>query len=141
MITIKTIPRWTMHDVKDWHQLYVANGDGINDLNLVTSTLINYTMIIGINEINEDNLDDVSCRIALVEAIIGTTLMKENKRLFITRGDVARHIGLRTEAVQMELANFWAEMRNYNRQNHSAGLREANDDRTALYSLYQLPTP
>jgi hypothetical protein len=67
MARFPTIPRWEMHEVKDWKQLYVATDDGAKELHLVTSVLINYTMAIGVNEITEDNIDDVSCRIALLE--------------------------------------------------------------------------
>ena len=130
-----------MHEVKNWKQLYVTNDDGAEELNLVTSVLINYTMVIGVSEITENNIDDVSCRVALFEAVFGTVLMKGEKRIFITRDDVARHIGLRTEAAKIELDEFWARMRNFNRQKHSVGLREANEYSTALFSLYQLPTP
>ena len=48
-----TFPRWEMHEVKDWQQLYVANENGTEELNLVTPTLINYTMIIGVNNIDQ----------------------------------------------------------------------------------------
>lgn len=83
----------------------------------------------------------VSCRIALLEAVVGTMLKKGERRIFITRDDVARHIGLRTESAKIELYEFWARMRNFNRQEHSAGLREANGYSTAFFSLYQLPAP
>src|SRR5262245_23079251 len=112
MAAIPTFPRWEMHEVKDWKNLYVSNNGGANELNLVTSVLINYTMAIGVNEITEDNLDDVACRVALWEAIVGTALTTGEKKIFITRDDVARHVGLRTESASIELEEFWARMRN-----------------------------
>src|SRR6188768_2417067 len=110
-----TFPLWSMHDVKDWKQLYVAADGGVNELNFVTTLLINYTMVIGVSEITEDNVDDVACRVALLEAVCGTALLKGKKRIFITRDDVARHIGLRTESANIGLTEFWAKMRNFNR--------------------------
>jgi len=128
-MSFPTFPRWVMHDVKDCEQLYVANKDGTTELNLVTTALINSTMVIGVNKITDDNVDDVSCRIALLQSIYGTLLFVESeedkKPIFITRDDVARHIGLETEAKEIELASFWAQMRNFNRQENCAGLREA----------------
>jgi hypothetical protein len=107
-------------------------------LNLVTATLINHTMIIGVNHITDDSVDDVSCRIALLQSVVGTSLwVGEKKQIFITR-DVARHIGLRTDSEEIDLANFWARMCNVNRQERSLGLREANGSVTALYSMYRL---
>jgi hypothetical protein len=125
-----------MHEIKDWQQLYIANENGTEELNLVTATLINYTMVIGVNKITDGNVDDVSCRIALL--VNGSVLTAGEKQIFITRDDVARHIGLRTESEEIELANFWTRMCNLNCQEHSRGLREANGNATALYSMYRL---
>jgi hypothetical protein len=127
-----------MHEVKEWQQLYVADDNGTEELNSVTATLINYTLLIGVNKITDDNVDDVSCRIALLETVNGNVLSAGEKRIFITRDDVARHIGLRTEAAEIELAEFWAQMCKMNGQAHSAGLREINGNATALYSMYRL---
>src|SRR5258705_181643 len=71
-------PRWVMHEVKDWQQLYVANENGTKELNLVTATLINYTMMIGVNKITDDNVDDVSCRVALLQSVFGCACRKSN---------------------------------------------------------------
>jgi hypothetical protein len=133
-----TFPRWEMHEVKDWRQLYVTNQDGTRELNYVTTALINFTMVIGVNKITDDNVDDVSCRMALAQSIYGTVLSMGEKKIFITRDDVARHIGLRTESTEIELASFWARMCNFNRQEDCLGLREANGNATALYSMYGL---
>jgi hypothetical protein len=137
-MSFPTFPRWLMHEVRDWQQLYVVNENGTKELNLVTTTLINYTILIGVSKITDDNVDDVSCRVALLESVNGTVLRAGEKRIFITRDDVARHIGLRTESAEIELAEFWAQTCKLNRQAHSVALREANGNTTALYSMYRL---
>jgi hypothetical protein len=130
-----------MHAVKEWQELFVATDNGKQELNLVTSTLINYTMAIGVSQVSEQNIDEVSCRIALLESIFGAVLSKNGAQIFITRADVARHVGLRTEAPDIELAVFWQRMRALNVANQTAGLRSANESASALYSLYRLSTP
>jgi hypothetical protein len=136
MPPIPTIPRWSMHAVANWQELYIAEEDGSKHLNLVTSVLINYTMAIGINEITEDNLDEVSCRVLLLEAAYGPTLKMGQRAVFMTRDDVARHVGLRTESEPLELEKFWGRMRSRIRRENSVGPLDCNQGSTALSSLY-----
>lgn len=141
MASIPTFPRWQMHDVRDWEQLYVAGENGTETLNLVTATLINYTLVIGVSEITDDNIDEVSCRIALLEAVHGPSLRSGTKNIFMTRDDVARHVGLRTEATNTTPDKFWTQMRARNREERSMGHREANGNCSAFDALYQCSTP
>ena len=132
-IQMITIPRWSAHDVRDWKHLCILNENGKRELNPVTCVLINYTLAIGVNEITEDNIDEVFCLVALLEAVYGAVLTTtKNTPLFITRDDVARHIGLRTESPPIALSDFWNQMLVINRNKNSVGMREANGGTTAL---------
>ncbi|TMI99578.1 MAG: hypothetical protein E6G97_21930 [Alphaproteobacteria bacterium] len=114
------VPRWSAEGVKERHQLFVVNEDGEKVLNSITAALINYTSIIGISEITDENIDEVSCRVALLEAICGPLLISNNAPRFLSREEIARHVGLCTEAYPLPLEVFWKNMLLANRTKNDA---------------------
>lgn len=133
-MALRTLPRWHMHEVQGWDKLYVTDANGKSELNPVTIMLINYTMAIGIGEISNENVDDVSCRIALLEAVLGTEGGKH-----VTRADVVRHVGLRTEVEHKDLPTFWKMICNLNRQHNSLENSEAERELTDLSATSEDP--
>lgn len=81
-----------------------------DSLNPMTEALIFSTMIVGLNEISEKNVDEFYFRIALFESLF-TTMLKtwendEPVSVFIERDDIVNHIGLWTNASSMTNAQY-----------------------------------
>jgi hypothetical protein len=101
------IPKWQAYDVRDWHQLLIRDSTGGNDINLVTATLINYMPIIGISTLTNKNANDAWQRISIHQALFGSLLHDANGNpLFFTRSDIARHVGIETEARDVSFEEF-----------------------------------
>ena len=105
-----TFPKWSAQSVKEWDSILIAKPTGEPPVNPVSAAIINYTMVVGLSEITAENAGEVFMRIALLEAVRGTVLTLEDRPLFITYEDVQRHIGLRTEAPEKTLAEFWQDL-------------------------------
>ncbi len=104
---IPIFPRWSAHAVEDWNRILVREPSGETQVNPVSAVIINYTRMIGIDEITPDNVDEVFMRVATLEAIRGTILSLGDHPLFITREDILMHVGLRAEADRKTLDEFW----------------------------------
>jgi len=77
-----------------WHGL--KKGDRI--LNPVTNALIWHSLNTGIGTITREVAAEVWARIHLVETIYGASLMNSEGERPITKDDVLKHIGLKTNA-------------------------------------------
>jgi hypothetical protein len=80
------------YDEKSWHP--------------VCSGLVWLSMSCGYNEITEKNFEEVAQRIAIHQHILGAYFRKGDERVYITRVDVMRYIGLRTNASTMTKVQF-----------------------------------
>jgi hypothetical protein len=107
---MRTFPKWSAHNVKEWASILVATPTGEPQVNPVSAAIINYTMVVGLSEITAENADEVFMRFALLEAVRGAVLTLDDRPLFITYEDVQRHVGLRTEAPEKTLAEFWRDL-------------------------------
>lgn len=107
---MRTFPKWSAQNVKEWDSILVVTPTGEPQVNPVSAAIINYTMVVGLSEITAGNAGEVFMRIALLEAVRGTVLTLEDRPLFITYEDVQRHVGLRTEAPEKTLFEFWREL-------------------------------
>jgi len=102
------IPTFCAHQVADWSKLLVEISDGRKYLNIATATLINYMPIIGIIELTEANIDDAWVRIMLIENLFLKCIVDNNgRRVFLTKDDVARHVGLSTEGASLTFHEFY----------------------------------
>lgn len=102
------IPKWTAHGVADWDDLLVDNGDGRFELNEATAALLNYMPAIGITALTQETAGDAWCRIAIHQALFGALVQnsKTGQKLFLTKSDVFRHIGVETEGTQQSFSQF-----------------------------------
>lgn len=80
------------YDEKSWHP--------------VCTGLVWLSMYCGFNEITEKNWEEVAQRIAIWQKFFGAYLSKGSDRVYITRLDVQRYIGLRTNASRMTKTQF-----------------------------------
>ena len=104
------IPKYSLAEVADWEALMVeGNGCG-RQLNEATAALINYLPVIGIAQLSASNLDDAWLRIAAHQAQLGSFVVDPatGRSLYLTREDVARHIGLRAEGHDQTIEAFWS---------------------------------
>lgn len=76
----------------------------------ITDSLIWATMIVGIGQITEKTVDEFARRLAAYQAIDGGMILREGGRIHITREDVERHIGLRTNVTKESAATFNAKI-------------------------------
>lgn len=103
---MRLIPRWNVSEVSN-SELFEASRDGGKELNAVTGLLVWYLYTIGIPQITPANFQEVWRRVAIVEALTGGALNVGNKTLFMTFGDIVRHIGLvASEAVDRDFQSF-----------------------------------
>lgn len=128
---ILIVPKWSAHAVEDWDRILLREPSGETRVNPVSAVIINYTLMIGIDEITPDNVDEVFMRVAALEAICGTIFHLGDHPLFITREDILMHVGLRTEAHRKTLDEFWRGLRSESIP-IGAGHLEANGGVTAL---------
>jgi len=102
------IPRYSLLKVADYQALFVPDSEGERNLNEATALLINYLPVIGVPELTEDRAEDAWLRIAAHQAQLGTPVEGlKGERLYLTRLDVIRHVGLRTEGDNKSIESFW----------------------------------
>lgn len=102
------VPRYSLADITDYSALFVAGADGEKVLNEASALLINYMQVIGVSELNENNVEDAWLRIATHQAQLGTPMFGiHGQDLYMTRADVLRHVGLRTECANEPIERFW----------------------------------
>lgn len=80
------------YDEKSWHPVCFG--------------LVMLSMNCGYREITEKNFEEVAQRVAIWQKIFGAYLSKGSERIYITRLDVQRYIGLTTNASTMTKAQF-----------------------------------
>jgi hypothetical protein len=99
---------WDISKITDWENVCFEEGTKIQSL--VTYALIHYTMIVGINEITEDNYREFHKRMSFCDLVEGRTLIytAEND-VSIPLNKVKDHIGLNTNASEKTNIEFAAE--------------------------------
>jgi hypothetical protein len=106
-------PRYNIAEVHDYPALFVPGTDGARVLNEATALLINYLPVIGVPELTKRNVEDAWLRIAAHQAQLGTPIDGTNgQRWYLTRVDVLRHIGLKTEGTEEPIERFWQYLSN-----------------------------
>jgi hypothetical protein len=104
------IPKWNAHRVKEWDDLIVVTEEESRQLNAASVALLNYMPIIGITELEVDNIDDAWRRIAITQALYGSFVYEDEgtykKPLFFTKSDIERHIGAESEGKQLTFEEF-----------------------------------
>ena len=80
------------YDDKQWHPVCFG--------------IVMLSMNCGYNAITEKNWEEVAQRIAVWQHIFGAYLSKDSERVYITRLDVQRYIGLTTNASTMTKTQF-----------------------------------
>lgn len=130
------LPKWRAHNVADWNDLLVDNGDGQVDLNEATATLLNYMPIIGITVLTRENAGDAWCRIAIHQALFGGFVHdpKTGQPYFLTQADVFRHIGVETEGTEQSFTDFCSSVHRRAQQQDESNLPSfiANGRRSLL---------
>jgi hypothetical protein len=71
---------------------------GESYLSPVTNALIWHSLNTGIGTITEESAAEVYARVSFVEMLYGASLMGPEGPVFITKEDIERHVGLRTNA-------------------------------------------
>ena len=111
--------RWSIKKVMgfkknpDDYYLPIKNKKGgkVFDIQPITKHLVYETMIVGLGEITENNIDEWLIRMRLAEKLYGTSLMIRDdkgvvKPYHITIEDLERHIGLWTNANRLKRKEF-----------------------------------
>jgi hypothetical protein len=91
---------WNIQDCKNYKQL------GTEKNWRVTNSLIWATMAVGLWHITDKNYDEFYRRLHILEQKNGTFLMRDRQPYFITKADVKRRIGLRTNASTISKRDF-----------------------------------
>jgi hypothetical protein len=101
-------PRFDLANVADYRELYISDDSGSQVLNSATALLINYMPVIGVPELTANNAEDAWLRIAAHQAQLGTPIEgPTGEPLYLTREDVLRHAGLRTDGTREPIEAFW----------------------------------
>lgn len=87
---------WNAEKVKGWKD----KGERVTD------AVIYMTMLVGINEITDENAEEFFARVSLNEKLFGAALTKGGKERPLTLEDIRGHIGLRTNAATMTRTQF-----------------------------------
>jgi len=134
---IIVIPKWEAHNVANFEQLVILDGNGQKFLNFASCALINTMPMVGITEITEETKRDLWVRITIFHAMNGSSFYfkQENKQtpVFLTQQDIYRHVGLSTEGANysfVEFCNKWVANRNIEDETSSAWC--ANNFRSML---------
>ena len=98
---------WDIGNIKDYKTV-CFNGEGDDaELKTVTSTLINLTMNLGINDWTDKNIDEVLLRLRMYESIYGKLVYNgttgDNS---LTNEVIRQHVGLYTNASSFSFAEF-----------------------------------
>ena len=98
---------WSIEDIKDYKTV-CFNGEGDDaEMKTVTSTLINLTMNLGINDWTDKNIDEVLLRLRMYESIYGKLVYNgttgDNS---LTNEVIRQHVGLYTNASSFSFAEF-----------------------------------
>ena len=98
---------WSIEDIKDYKTV-CFNGEGDDaELKTVTSTLINLTMNLGINDWTDKNIDEVLLRLRMYESIYGKLVYNgttgDNS---LTNEVIRQHVGLYTNGSSFSFAEF-----------------------------------
>ena len=76
------------------------------DWHPVTSALIWATLSVGFGSITDENADTFANRLLALQAISGGDILTDEGRIVVTREDVHRHIGMRTNVTTMRVGEF-----------------------------------
>jgi len=95
-------------DVADWQR--VCTHPSKNEWHPVAHTVALLSMACGFNRITAQNLPDVSERIMQYQLVVGAALSTQAGRLYITPKDIARLVGLRTNASPMSIKQWKAHL-------------------------------
>ena len=111
--------RWSIKKVMgfkknpDDYYLPIKNKKGgkVFDIQPITKHLVYETMVVGLGEITENNIDEWLIRMRLAEKLYGTSLMIRDdkgvvKPYHITIEDLEKHIGLWTNAEHIKRKEF-----------------------------------
>lgn len=71
---------------------------GESYLHPTTNALIWHSLNTGIGTITEENVAEVWARVRFIEKLYGASLMDQDGPVFLTRDDVRKHVGLKTNA-------------------------------------------
>jgi len=103
---------WSISDVRDWESLKPTNREDdtipteAHQEGLKTEALLWLTMGVGIREITEENLDEFFSRVDMWEGVHGSYLKLGGESYRLTYEDVARRVGLSTNASSMTKSAF-----------------------------------
>ena len=101
---------WNLSDITDWETV-CFNGEGDDKrMSPETEQLITVTMVLGLNEISQENIDKFCLRLRMYEKVCGWCLWYTNedgsRRNALPDSVVKRHIGLHTNASRLTDAQF-----------------------------------
>ena len=98
---------WSIEDIKDYKTVcFDGEGDEAR-LKTVTSTLVNLTMALGINDWTDKNIDEVLLRIRMYESIYGKLVYKvDTGENSLTNEVIRQHVGLSTNGGSFSFAQF-----------------------------------
>lgn len=117
-------------NVKNGTELWVDAEDGGKHLNGTTHTLGLLSINGGYRKITKENVFEVFRRVALMEHHYGPMRANDKGPILFTFEEVARHIGLETNAIEMTAIQFDKKLRELTvrdlREQH--GRRVADDD-------------
>jgi hypothetical protein len=91
---------WNIEKCENYQELEQSPAWGITD------TLIWLTIAVGMNEITKDNWREFYARLHLLETLYGAYAHTPNGPYYITREQVKRRIGLRTNASKLTQLQF-----------------------------------
>ncbi len=98
---------WDIGNIKDYKTVcFTGEGDDAR-LKTVTSTLINLTMNLGINDWTDKNIDEVLLRLRMYESIYGKLVYNmDTGDNSLTNEVVRQHVGLFTNGGSFSFAEF-----------------------------------
>lgn len=135
------IPKWRAHDVPNWNELLVEIDGGRHDLNEATALLINYMPVVGITSLTHESAGDAWCRIAIHQALFGGLLEEKatGKTYFLTRSDVFRHIGLKTEGKALSFQEYCVSIFDARLSGETGALFFAENGNLSLLEVCGIP--
>jgi hypothetical protein len=108
------------------------DGKQVETMRWETDALIWQTMIIGLNNITEGNVDEWVYRLSLLAVLdngVGTRFVDDKwVRTYLTESDVRRHIGLYTNATQQTRKEFEKRFLEWVHERGIGTLRDAEED-------------
>lgn len=111
---------WSVEDVANYEEVcfLIAGpedvGRGVKEgdkfLNGITRSLTFATIPVGISRITKANVNDFYSRLSAWEKLYGAACFKDGEDYFITREDIAKHVGLSTNASSKTSNEFWRDL-------------------------------